>query len=101
MKDVVSMLQDLHRPRLLIQAARIGSEQYHRTAHLPRLLGFTTRLSGVKALMQLIEIEQDLDEKRRCADPSYSVARHVDVLSAMMGEARVLRVARATQLKRA
>ncbi|MEL7088895.1 MAG: DUF6477 family protein, partial [Planctomycetota bacterium] len=39
MQDVLTMLQCLHRPRLLMRAARIGAEDYRRAAHLPRLLG--------------------------------------------------------------
>lgn len=96
MKDIISMLQDLHRPRLLIRAARIGSEQYQRHTHLQQILGYGCRATGARALMLLIESEQELDEKRRADDATYSVARHIEVLSAMMGEARLLRMARAT-----
>lgn len=94
MKDVIAMLQDIRRPRLLIQAARIGSENYQPSTHLPRILGYGTKVLGARALMQLVEMESDLDEKRRAGDATYNVSRHVDVLCAMMGEARLLRVNR-------
>jgi hypothetical protein len=34
------MLAALRRPSLLMRAARIGTEDYRRTVHLPRLLGY-------------------------------------------------------------
>ena len=40
MQDLLTMLQKLHRPRLLMRAARIGAEDYRRGTHLPRILGF-------------------------------------------------------------
>ena len=43
--------------------------------------------------MRLIEIEGSLEEQRTSADASYSLIRHVDVLIAMVGAARVLRAA--------
>jgi len=39
MQDIMSMLNALHRPRLLIRAARAGAIEYNRDRHLQRLLG--------------------------------------------------------------
>lgn len=39
MQDIFSMLSALHRPQLMMRAARIGAENYRRSSHLPRLLG--------------------------------------------------------------
>lgn len=91
MNDIMTMLKSLRRPRLLIQAARIGGETYQRDVHLPRVLGYGQKPRGGKALMHLIDIEADLNEKRRSDDPAYDIAAHVEVLSVMMGEARLLR----------
>ena len=93
MQDIFSRLNALHRPRLMMRAARIGAQEYHRAAHLPRLLGYGTLPRHGPALMRLIEIEGSLEEQRTSADASYSLIRHVDVLIAMVGEARVLRAA--------
>lgn len=95
MQDVLSILSDIRRPRLLIQAARVGSEQYERSLHLPRILGFGASRKGSSVLLCLIEMESELNRRRRDDDASYSISRHVDVLSAMMGEARLLRNMRA------
>lgn len=91
MQDVLSMLQALRRPPLLMRAARIGADEYRRAAHLPRLLGYGVLPRHGAALMKLMELENTLNDQRKCGDTSYSLVKHVDVLIAMVGEARVLR----------
>lgn len=91
MQDILSMLNTLTRPRLLMRAARIGAEDYRRTAHLPRLLGYGNLPRHGAALMRLIEIESDLNTQRLGDDSAYSLLRHIDVLIAIVGEARTLR----------
>ena len=93
MQDLLTMLQRLHRPRLLMRAARIGAEDYRRGTHLPRILGFGMLPRHGTALIKLIEIEAELNTQRKTADAGYSLIRHVDVLIAMVGEARFLRAA--------
>lgn len=90
MKDVLSMLQTLRRPRLLIRAARIGAQDYRRDPHLFRLLGYGALPRSGPALMRLMELEAELEQRRVTRDAGYSVSNHVEILCAMMGEARVL-----------
>ncbi|SEO27391.1 hypothetical protein SAMN04490248_103115 [Salinihabitans flavidus] len=68
MKDILSVLNDLRRPRLLIRAARAGAEDYRRDAHLPRHLGYGTLPRSGAALMKLMEIEGTLNDQRRAGD---------------------------------
>ncbi len=91
MQDILEMLDQLRRPRLLIRAARAGAEGYARAPHLRRLLGGGETPRTGEALIRLLEMERDLDDTRRAGDPGYSAVRHVDMLIAMMGEARLLR----------
>lgn len=93
MKDILGLLNDLRRPRILIRAARIGAQEYRRNPHLHRLIGYGALPRSGAALMRLMEMEADLDDKRLKDDAAYSVSRHVEVLTAMMGEARILREA--------
>ncbi|WP_147105585.1 DUF6477 family protein [Tateyamaria sp. syn59] len=93
MQDILTMLSALRRPRLLMRAARIGAEDYRRSAHLPRLLGYGQLPRHGAALMRLMEIEGDLNAQRISDDSSYSLLRHIDVLIAIVGEARILRAA--------
>ncbi|MBU2962268.1 hypothetical protein KO516_15880 [Citreicella sp. C3M06] len=91
MQDILSLMNSLRRPRLLVRTARIGADDYRREKHLRRILpGLAPGRSG-PVLMRLIEIEASLDASRRASDASYSVARHVEVLAAMLGEARLMR----------
>ncbi|MFL4471018.1 DUF6477 family protein [Tateyamaria armeniaca] len=64
MQDILSMLNALHRPRLLIRAARIGAEDYRRAAHLPRILGYGHLPRHGNALMRLMEVEGELNALR-------------------------------------
>lgn len=91
MQDIISMLQSLHRPRLMMRAARIGAENYNRANHLPRLLGYGVIPRHGAALIKLMEIEAEMNTQRKASDAGYSLFRHIDVLIAMVGEARVLR----------
>lgn len=90
MKDVLTTLHAVRRPGLLIRAARIGAQQYRRAPHLARLIGAIPPASSGAALMQLIELEAEVDSYRKNEQAGYSPARHVDILIAMMGEARLL-----------
>ena len=91
MQDIFSMLNQLRRPRLLIQAARAGCDEYRREAHLRRLLGHGDLPKSGEALLRLIEMEVDLNQQRREGAGGYCLIAHVDVLIAMMGEARLAR----------
>lgn len=91
MKDIHTLLASLHRPRLLMRAARIGAHQYRREGHLPRLLGYGVLPRHGQALLHLIEMEAELERNRTQTDPSYSLTRHVDVLIAIVAEAQALR----------
>ena len=93
MQDILTTLDTLRRPPLLIRAARFGATEYRRAAHLRRHLGYGPLPRSGPALMRLIEIESELNEQRTTSNAGYSASRHVDVLIAMMGEARILRVA--------
>ncbi|WP_121631534.1 DUF6477 family protein [Tropicibacter alexandrii] len=97
MKDLLGLLNDLRRPRLLIRAARAGVEDYDRDMHLPRILGGGAMLRPGPALIKLMELEAEFDEARRREDATYTVRRHVELLVAMMGEARQLRLQRYDQ----
>lgn len=91
MHDILTTLESLRRPRLLIRAARIGAAEYRRDAHLRRHFGYGTLPRSGAALARLVEMEEALNEQRRIGTGGYSATSHVEVLIAMMGEARLLR----------
>jgi Family of unknown function (DUF6477) len=90
MTDIMQILANIHRPRLLIRAARFGIEEYSRERDLKRVMRTATPPSPLRAVNSLIAEEARLEETRKAGDATYSVARHVDVLIALMAEARLL-----------
>ncbi len=90
MTDIMQVLANIRRPRLLIRAARFGIAEYNRDRDLKRVMKTATPPSPIKAVNSLIAEEARLEETRQAGDAAYSVARHVDVLIALMAEARLL-----------
>ncbi len=91
MKDILQSLTCLRRPRLLISAARFGMTDYDRSRDLKRLLNIGQPPSPRAALKRLVEEEANLEETRQSGQGSYSVARHVDIMIALMSEAHLAR----------
>lgn len=96
MQDLLTMLKNLHRPKLLMRAARIGATDYRRSAHLPRLLGYGQLPRHSAAILKLIELEDELNALRKSGESAYNLIRHIDVLIAIVGEARILRASQPT-----
>ena len=90
MTDITTLLANLRRPRLLIRAARFGLTDYNRDRDLKRVMKVPRAPSPAKAVDGLIETEARMEATRKAGDASYSVARHVEVLIALMAEARLL-----------
>jgi hypothetical protein len=91
MQDLTGMINALRRPRLLVRAARFGVDEYVRNTHLKRILQRDALPRPGEAILKLLEIEADLEDQRKADMAEYSIARHVEILSALMGEARVMR----------
>lgn len=92
MSDANHLLQNLKRPRLLINAARHGAHQYNRGRDLKRLIHVGGTLPASETVVErLISEEQELEETRKSGDATYSVLRHVEVLIAIIGEATLMR----------
>ncbi len=90
MADLLSLISDLRRPRLLIRAARFGLTEYNRARDLRRLMHLSTPPKPERALESLIAEEARLEDCRRDGDAGYSLTRHIEILIAMMGETRLL-----------
>lgn len=88
MSKLHSQIARLTRPRLLIRAARIGLADYRRTRMLRSLLTGTRTAEEVVA--RLLEHEARAEAQRRASEAGYGVAHHVEILIALMAEARHL-----------
>ena len=90
MTDLIEILANIHRPRLLIRAARFGIEDYSRERDLKRLTGAATMPIPARAINNLIAEEARMEDTRKSGDAAYRVSKHVEVLIALMAEARLL-----------
>ena len=88
MTDCRSMLATLRRPRLLMRAARFGLAEYRRERDLRRYVGGTA--SPEDTVTSLMSVEARLEATRLAGDAAYSVARHIEVLIALMAEMRLV-----------
>ncbi|WP_332836469.1 DUF6477 family protein [Thioclava electrotropha] len=89
--DPVTAVAKLRRPRLLIRAARHGLSDYSRKRDLKRVMRMSELPRPGAALRALMAEEAALDHARRAGEATYSVARHIELLIALLAEARLAR----------
>lgn len=90
MTDLSSVLHALRRPKILIRAARAGVSDYRRDRDLKRLLRLGRAAVPQQAIDTLLDEERRLEATRAAGDATYSIQRHVAVLTAILAEARLL-----------
>ncbi|BAQ69260.1 hypothetical protein JMM63_01065 [Rhodovulum sulfidophilum] len=90
MNMLPATLATLCRPRLLVRAARFGLADYRRDRDLVRLMQGRMPGSARTVLNWLIEQEERMEEIRQSGDAGYSIARHVELLIALVAEARLI-----------
>ncbi len=88
MTDLASMLTALRRPKILVRAARCGLADYRRERDLKRILRSPRAASGA-AIGSLLAEEGRLEAIRAAGEATYSLQRHVAVLTALLAEARL------------
>lgn len=88
MTDYRADLAQMHRPRLLIQAARLGLSDYRRERDLRRLGEMATRASDT--VPHLLAAERAVEEARKAGTVGYSISHHIELLIALMAEVRLL-----------
>ena len=86
-EPVPEPVTDRRRPRLLLGAARHGLALYRRDRDLPRLLA---RSDGLRPLDALTETEARCEAARRTGAATYSFARHIEVLIALLAERQLV-----------
>jgi hypothetical protein len=89
MSALTDTLATIRRPRLLIRAARFGMEEYNRNRDLKRLLRADSVPGPSDALPKLMDLEAAQEATRTRGDASYSIATHLEILIALMSEARL------------
>jgi len=99
MEDILTQISRLKRPTLLVSTARHGIEDYSRVLHLKRLLRVDTLPGPAQAIVKLMEIEASVNALRLAKQAEYSVARHVELMVALMCEARILKASNASRTR--
>ena len=85
-ENALKALKALRRPRLLIRAARFGIVDYNRERDLKRLMQVVAPPPPAIALDGLLAAEAEAEARRMSGAAGYSVARHVELLIALMAE---------------
>ncbi|WP_281982121.1 DUF6477 family protein [Thalassorhabdomicrobium marinisediminis] len=101
MEDILTRVSRLNRPKLLVRTARHGLDDYNRVVHLRRLLKVMTPPGPREAVVRLMELEEQAETQRQTGRGEYSVARHVDLITALMCEVRILKQATRQSARRA
>lgn len=89
MTDPQTIMSSLSRPRLLVRAARLGLQDYNRDRCLRRLMPGETPPRPGQAFHALVEREREINETRREGAATYSAARHIELLIALIDESRL------------
>ncbi|MCL4187289.1 MAG: hypothetical protein KJZ85_06740 [Rhodobacteraceae bacterium] len=79
----------LRRPRLLVRTARFALDDYRRQRDLPRLLPLAGVTAPARAVGLLLAAEAACEAMRAAGSATYSAARHIELLTALMAEARL------------
>lgn len=90
MRDPIQCLSRIRRPQLLIRAARFGLVDYDRRRGLRRLLPGGGAPAPAEAVGLLLELEAAENARREDRAADYSAVRHVELLIALMAEARLV-----------
>ena len=90
MTDFATMLSALRRPTILIRAARCGVADYRRERDLKRILRQPRAGTPGQAIGSLLAEETRLEATRAAGEATYSIQRHVAVLTALLAEVRLL-----------
>lgn len=89
MSSYLNRLSALTRPRILVRAARLGTADYNRERCLRRVMQGAAMPAPGQAFDHLLEHEEAMNAARCEGSAAYSAARHVEVLAALICEARL------------
>jgi hypothetical protein len=88
MTEAAANLAEMRRPKILIRAARAGVADYRRERDLKRLVKDAKGFMQGDALPPLLAEEHRLETTRTNGGATYSIQRHVAVLTAILAEVR-------------
>lgn len=90
MTDIMGILSNLRRPRLLVRAARHGLQDYDRKRDLRRIAGSAPANSSTALIAHLVDQEEQIETNRQSGCATYSITKHIEILVALMYECKLL-----------
>ncbi|UZD91968.1 DUF6477 family protein [Cognatishimia activa] len=90
MQDVLMRVAQLNRPKLLVRTAKSAVKDYRRETYLARLFPGKAAQKHGAALQLLLDLENEHNDRRLHRRAGYSLADHLDVLIALIGEFQLL-----------
>lgn len=87
MSNIYSILNTLHRPKILLRAAKFGLSEYCRERDLSRIIPHHS--SSDATVKQLLSKELQLEQNRLNGEINYCVTRHIEVLVALLAEVKL------------
>ena len=90
MTDIMGVLSNLRRPKLLVRAARHGMMDYDRKRDLRRIAGSAPVNNANALIAHLVDQEDQIETTRQSGCATYSIVKHIEILVALMYECRLL-----------
>ena len=88
--QLLGVLENIARPKILLTAARICMETYTRDTELKRLLGAQYASHPDQVLNRLSRQETKLEDARKCGSAAYDMRLHIQVMTALLQELHLL-----------
>ena len=89
MSSPLAYLQNLNRPQLLVNAARVWLPDFNRDRSMKRIFPSIVPPAPVHGFDALVGQEMEINQVRLERAASYSAARHIELLVALIVEARL------------
>lgn len=84
------IFQKILRPKILMQAAKIGLQTYRRETDLKKILGSRGTSDQNQIISQLSDREIELEEARKNGNAAYDMNKHIQIMTALLQELYLL-----------
>lgn len=84
------IFQKILRPKILMQAAKIGLQTYRRETDLKKILGSRGTSDQNQIISQLSDREIKREEARKNGNAAYDMNKHIQIMTALLQELYLL-----------
>lgn len=90
MNRLLIQVQNLKRPRILVQAAKVGAQHYQRKRYLRDHFGSAAPGTASNFVQELLAKENLHNQQRIEKSAHYRAGQHLEVMIALIAEAKLL-----------